>query len=72
MQKNIHAENMRMLYRQVNSWWSGQAPRVRTNPKNAIKLHPGLGPGKTGMELAAKMRLETVKYVNRSTQNFSL
>jgi hypothetical protein len=58
MQKNIHAENMRTLYRLVNSWRGREGPRVRTKPKNAIKLHPALGPAKTGMELAAKMRLK--------------
>jgi hypothetical protein len=72
MQKNMQAENMRMPYGQVNGWWGGEAPHVRTSAKNAIKLHPALGPEKTGMELAAQMRLETVRYMNRSTQNFSL
>jgi hypothetical protein len=68
----MHAENMKMLYRQVNGWWGREAPRVRTSAKNAIKLHPTLGPEKTGMEFAAQMRLETMRYVNGSTQNLLL
>jgi hypothetical protein len=56
----------------VSGWRGGEGLRVHTNPKNAMKLHPALGPEKTGMDVAAKMRLETVRYLNRSTRNFSL
>jgi hypothetical protein len=59
VQKNMHAENMRILYGQCQRLVEWKKPRVRTIPKNAIKLHPALGPEKTGIEVAAKMRLVT-------------